>query len=127
MKIQFLFCFLILCSQSFGQKLFCYNRSDTLVEKITAPFFVSQKLVYFDSTYIQVGDGGSTQFKIGKVCAQFGCDGSFSETGKMQANWWLIENKIVICYLTPITSSEFKSELKVWRYNHNTGRFTLIL
>ena len=120
------FAFFITASPLYGQQLFCYNQSDTLVEKITTPFFVSQKLVWFDSSYVEKHQFGSS-FKIGKVCAQFGCDGEFLTTGKVQAGWWLLENKIVICYLTPITSSEFKSELKVWRYNHKTGRFTLIL
>lgn len=109
-----------------GQKLYCYNHSDTLVEKITTPFFVSEKLVHFDSTYIKVVENGETQFKIGKVCAQFGCDGTFSETGKIQSGWWLLENKIIICYLTPTGGNSFQTELRVWRYNHKTGRFVLL-
>lgn len=122
-----LFAFYLIPCLTFGQK-FRYNSADTLVEKITTSFYVSEKLVYFDSSYVKNMGGGIHQFKIGKVCEQFGCDGTFSATGKIQVGWWLIENKIIICYLTPVSSEKmFHSELKIWRYNAKSGRFIIIL
>ena len=123
--MKFTFLLLLIPLLSHGQ-LIRYNQADTLVERITAPFYVSRKLVYFDTSYYEKR-GSGTVFKIGKVCAQFGCDGGFDSTGKSQASWWLLENKIVICYLTQISVTEWRPELKVWRYKHLTGRFILIL
>lgn len=123
-----LFAFCLIPFLSFGQKeLFRYGFSDTLIEKVTKPFFVSEKVIWFDSTYIKSNGDGNTYFKIGKVCEQFGCDGTFSETGKIQSGWWLIENKIIISYLTPISNQSFHCDLKVWRYNAKSGRFVLLI
>ena len=96
------------------------------MHKIKTPYFLSAKLVYFDSSFIKK-EGGDTFFKIGKVCEEIGCVGQFSKTGAKQISWWLLENKIIINFITPNPSGGFYSELKVWRYDHVKRKFILIL
>ena len=65
-------------------------------------------------------------FNIGKVCQQFGCEGEFESSGAIQAGWWLVENKIIICFLTPKGEGAFQASLKIWRYDASKKRFVLI-
>lgn len=107
--------------------LYRYNMADTLVEKITAPIFLSAKLVHFDSSFIRTQPNGNSQFKIGKVCKDVGCVGSFYETGKTQAGWWIVENKIIICFLTAVSNGTFNADLRIWKYDTETKKFHLIM
>lgn len=125
MKFTLLTLFCILCSVLNAQKLYKFNASDTLIGYPKDHYFLSDKLVWFDSTYVQKGEGG-TKLKIGKICEEFGCTGSFDFTGKNQSAWWIIENKILIVYLTYLNLNEFTTTLKVWRYKKGKG-FELIL
>ncbi len=125
MKFTLLILFYILCSVLNAQKLYKLNASDTLIEYPKDHYFLSDKLVWFDSTYVEQVKGGS-RLKIGKICEEFGCKGDLDFTGENQSAWWLIENKILIVYTTLINYNEYVTTLKVWRYKKGKG-FELIL
>lgn len=66
-----------------------------------------------------------TQFNIGKICQEIGCEGVFTSTGKHQTAWAIYQNTIILVYVTPL-DGYFKTELLIYQYSERLKKFVLL-
>lgn len=70
------------------------------------------------------GENG-TQFNIGKICQEIGCEGVFTATGKHQTAWAIYHDSIILVYVTPL-DGYFKTELLIYQYSERLKKFVLL-
>lgn len=70
------------------------------------------------------GENG-TQFNIGKICQEIGCEGVFTSTGKHQTAWAIYQDSIILVYVTPL-DGYFKTELLIYQYSERWEKFVLL-
>jgi len=78
----------------------------------------------YDAIITVPGEQG-TQFNIGKVCQEIGCEGVFDTTGKHQTAWEIYLDSIILVYVTP-ENGIFKTQILIYKYSERIKKFLLL-